>query len=91
MPSDRTAVPMAIQRALIDKVGNRCPYPACSNHLVYLHHIQEWHIYHTHDKQHMLALCGACHDHVHWGKLRIDDATLYRWKRQAQGQTPSEA
>ncbi|UJW81275.1 hypothetical protein [Hydrogenophaga sp. SL48] len=29
----------------------------------------------------MIALCAACHDQVHRGRLAISDETLYRWKR----------
>lgn len=58
----------------------KCANPGCSNYQVHIHHIQEWAIYKTHDERHMISICPTCHDEVHFGKLKIDDATIYQWK-----------
>jgi hypothetical protein len=47
---------------------------------VHIHHIRHWAVYQSHDEQHMVAVCPACHDDIHHGSLPIDDETVYRWK-----------
>lgn len=37
-------------------------------------------MYQTHDAEHMIAICAACHDSVDRGQLQISDEALYRWK-----------
>ncbi len=34
----------------------------------------------------MIAVCPACHDAITRGNLRIDDETLYRWKKIIRGE-----
>ncbi len=65
---------------LVKEAGMKCANPGCSNYRTHIHHIQEWHVYRTHNKDHMIAICPSCHDAVHHGKLSIEDATVYRWK-----------
>lgn len=81
MASHRPAVPASMKRALVDQVGGKCANPGCSNRLIELHHIREWHVYQTHDADHMIAVCPACHDAITRGRLRITDPELYRWKQ----------
>jgi hypothetical protein len=50
------------------------------NQLLQLHHIEEWHVYQTHDEAHMVAVCAGCHDSIQRGGLSISDDDLYRWK-----------
>jgi len=69
-----------MKRTLIDQAGGKCANPGCPNRLVELHHIHEWHVYQTHDAEHMIAICAACHDSVNRGQLQISDEALYRWK-----------
>jgi hypothetical protein len=69
-----------MKRVLIEQAGEKCANPGCPNRLVELHHIREWHVYQTHDAEHMIALCAACHDSVDRGQLQISDEALYRWK-----------
>lgn len=76
----RPNVPEVMKRRLVAQAGNKCANPGCSNRLIELHHIREWHTYETHDEQHMIALCPACHQAVHRGSLRINDSTVRRWK-----------
>lgn len=78
-PSERKT-PSDIKKDLIRQAGGKCANPGCPNKLIEIHHIKEWHIYHTHDKKHMIAICPSCHDQVTRGLLKIDDDTLYRWK-----------
>lgn len=82
--SKRKAIPDNIKKQLIEEAGNKCANPGCPNTLTEFHHIKEWTIYKTHDQKHMIALCPACHDSVSRGKLRIDDETLYSWKKIAR-------
>lgn len=76
----RPKVPADIKKALIDEAHGKCANPGCPNILTELHHIQEWCVYKAHDKDHMIAVCPACHGSITRGVLRIDDETLYRWK-----------
>lgn len=80
MATPRTHVPNDIRRTLIEQAGRKCANPGCPVTLLELHHIKEWHIYQTHDAQHMIAICATCHDSVDRGLLQISDETLYRWK-----------
>jgi hypothetical protein len=80
MATRRPKVPSAVKRVLIEEAGRKCANPGCPNRLVELHHIEEWHIYQTHDEKQMIAICAACHDSVDRGELQISDEDLYRWK-----------
>jgi hypothetical protein len=80
-PNRRKAVPRNMRLRLYREAGNKCANPGCPNTLLELHHIDEWHIYRTHDESTMIAICPACHEAAHRGDLRIDDATILRWKR----------
>jgi hypothetical protein len=77
----RPRVPADIKEALVREAGYKCANPGCPNTRVELHHIKEWHVYRTHDEVDMIAICPTCHSHVHYGKLRIDDATIRNWKQ----------
>lgn len=81
MAGYRPAVPQLIKRQLIEQVNGKCANPGCPNTLLELHHIHEWHVYHTHDAEHMIAICASCHDSVQRGELLIDDDEIYEWKR----------
>ncbi|MHB1038681.1 MAG: HNH endonuclease [Pirellulales bacterium] len=85
-PRYRPKVPPAIKEALLREVGNQCANPGCPSGFLEFHHIDEWHVYQTHDQAAMIAVCPTCHGQVHRGNLRIDDATIRGWKRrQHQG------
>lgn len=76
----RPKIKKDMKEKLVQEAGMKCANPGCSNYRVHIHHIQEWAIYKTHDERHMIAICPTCHDEVHFGKLKIDDATIYQWK-----------
>jgi hypothetical protein len=80
MASRRSAVPVHIKRVLLDQAGYKCANPGCPNSLTEFHHIHEWRVYQTHDAEHMIAICPACHDAVDRGDLQISDEELYGWK-----------
>jgi len=80
MAEYRSKIPVGIKRKLILEAGNKCANPGCPNKIIEIHHIKEWHVYKTHDGDHMIAICPSCHDTITRGNLRIDDDTLYRWK-----------
>ena len=88
MAQHRPAVPVAIKRALLDEADGACANPGCRAYQVHIHHIVEWHVYQAHDPDLMIAICPNCHDAVHRGDLRIDDATLRHWKEIDRGETP---
>lgn len=69
-----------MKRRLLREAGEKCANPGCSAAQTQLHHIQEWHVYQTHDERHMIAICPNCHNAVHHGALEITDETLYSWK-----------
>lgn len=69
-----------IKRSLLAEAGGKCANPGCTNWRAHIHHIKHWAVYGTHDADHMIAVCPSCHDEIHYGKLGIDDATLYAWK-----------
>ncbi len=81
MAKRRTRISPDILLALVKEAGMKCANPGCSNYRTHIHHIQEWHVYQTHNKDHMIAVCPSCHDAIHHNKnLRIKDETVYRWK-----------
>lgn len=80
MAQRRPTIPIKIRRELVEQAGGKCANPGCPNRLIEFHHIQEWAIYHTHDENHMIALCPSCHDSVDRGKLTISDEEIYSWK-----------
>ncbi len=69
-----------IKRALLAEAGGKCANPGCSNWRAHIHHIKHWAVYKSHDADHMIAVCPSCHDEIHYGKLGMDDSTLYAWK-----------
>lgn len=81
MAGHRPAVPQPIKQQLIEQINGKCANPGCPNALLELHHIREWHVYHTHDAEHMIAVCASCHDSVDRGELVIGDDEIYSWKR----------
>src|SRR5262249_4117526 len=76
----RSKVSPDIKLALYLEAGNKCANPGCPNVMVEFHHIQQWHVYQTHDQAHMIAICPTCHSHAHYGQLKIDDETIRSWK-----------
>ena len=77
----RPKVPPAIKRALYAEAGYKCANPGCCTRLQELHHIRQWSVYQTHDGSEMIAICPTCHSQVHYGGLKIDDATVRHWKQ----------
>jgi hypothetical protein len=80
MADHRPKIPIDTRRTILREAGNKCANPGCANRVTEIHHIKEWHIYHSHDAEHMIAICPSCHGGVDRGGLTIDDETLYRWK-----------
>jgi hypothetical protein len=80
MARPRKKVSPKLKTALIAEAGGKCANPGCQNRRTQLHHIREWHVWETHDRAHMIALCPSCHDAAHHGELLITDDELYRWK-----------
>jgi hypothetical protein len=77
----RPAVPWEIKCRLYREAGNKCANPGCPSQFVELHHIHEWHVYQTHDTEHMIAICPTCHYHAHHGEIKIDESTIRSWKK----------
>lgn len=80
-----------LKRLLIERAGNKCANPGCSNWRVHIHHIKHWAIYKTHFAEHMIAICPSCHDAVHYGRLKIPDELLSEWKSINRPVTPHNA
>lgn len=80
MAKKRTRIPPELKQELVKEAGMKCANPGCSNYRTHLHHIQEWHVYQTHKKDHMIAVCPSCHDAIHHSNLRIKYETIYYWK-----------
>ena len=91
MISRQRKIPPALKCLLIDKAGEKCANPGCTNWRSHIHHIKHWAVYKTHDSAHMIAICPSCHDAVHHGNLEITDDTLYRWKGIARPSPPDTA
>jgi hypothetical protein len=77
----RPAVPAKTKRQLYDEAGGKCANPGCPTRLVELHHIDEWHVYQSHDAKDMIAVCPTCHYHAHHGEMKIDELTIRSWKK----------
>lgn len=80
MKVSRKKIGQKVKKELLKEAGYKCANPGCPNRLTEIHHIKEWHMYHTNDQKDMIVLCPVCHEHVKRGELMIDDETLYRWK-----------
>jgi len=80
MARHRDGISNTVKKTLYADAGNKCANPGCSNRRTHIHHIRQWAVYQTHDQQHMIAVCPACHDAIHHGKIRIDDTIVYHWK-----------
>ena len=89
--ANRPNVPAAMKKALVEEAGGKCANPGCPTFMTELHHIQEWHVYQTHDEAHMAAICPSCHEQVHRGDFRIEDAEVYAWKKIARPPKPAYA
>jgi hypothetical protein len=76
----RAKVKQIVKQTLINQAGGKCANPGCPNRLTEIHHIKRWAVYETHDIEHMIAICPACHDAVSRGNLRVSDEDTYRWK-----------
>lgn len=83
----RPSVPVDIKRQLYRESGDKCANPGCPNRLMELHHIHEWHVYQTHDSEHMIAICPTCHHYAHHGEMKIDETTLRSWKTISRNQS----
>lgn len=77
----RKKISKSAKDALIREAGMKCANPGCANLRTHFHHIKEWAVYKTNNHSEMVAICPTCHDAVHYGKLMIDDDTLYKWKK----------
>jgi hypothetical protein len=80
MPKSRPDIGKIIKRELKKEAGGKCANPGCSYRRTHIHHIREWAVYETHDSEHMIAVCPACHDAIHHGELHLSDETIYEWK-----------
>lgn len=78
--ANRPKVPPKMKEELYREAGMKCANPGCMNYRTHIHHIKEWAVYKTHDEKHMIAVCPSCHDEIHFGKLKISDETIYKWK-----------
>jgi hypothetical protein len=77
----RKPIPVKIKEALLREAGNKCANPGCPNKITESHHIREYSVYQAHDPEKMIAVCPTCHACVKRGTLKIDDDTLYAWKK----------
>src|SRR4051812_10923875 len=80
MAKPRKKIAPLAKARIIEACGHKCANPGCHTRRMEIHHIREWAIWETNDEEHLVALCPTCHDSAHHGKLKLDDAMLYRWK-----------
>jgi hypothetical protein len=80
MVAHRDKMSNTVKKQLYAEAGQKCANPGCPNRRTHIHHIREWAVYQTHDQEHMIAVCPACHDAIHHGAIRLDDAVVYQWK-----------
>jgi hypothetical protein len=80
MAIHRPAISNAAKKRLYAEAGHKCANPGCANRRTHIHHIREWAVYQTHDEQHMIAVCPACHDAIHHGAITVEDDVLLGWK-----------
>lgn len=76
----RPAINNTIKKKLRAEAGGKCANPGCPNRRTHIHHIRKWTVYQTHDKKHMIAVCPACHDAIHHGRIELTDSIIYKWK-----------
>ena len=80
MAKKRKKIKPAVKRQIVEEAGNKCANPGCTNWRVHIHHIEHWAIYESNDQKILIAVCPACHDAIHHGRLEIPDEALYVWK-----------
>ncbi len=80
MPKPSRNAPPELKERLRAEAGGKCANPGCPTPRTYIHHIDEWHVYQTHNKEDMVAVCPTCHDHIHHGQLPISDEMVRGWK-----------
>ncbi|CRM71331.1 hypothetical protein [Pseudomonas sp. 31 R 17] len=85
------SIPRKTRDSLIYEAGGKCANPGCDNTRLQIHHINHWAVYKTHDAEHMIAVCPACHDACHFGKLKITDEILHQWKKTVKKYEHEEA
>jgi len=73
--------PIAVRRELRTEAGHRCG--VCRrDFLLQFHHIIEWQEHKHHDPQHMIAVCGSCHDKIGAGLIDRKEQRIYKTKLQ---------
>ena len=66
-------IPPATRRAVIRRDRKRCVVPGCNNHVwLDVHHLDPRAEGGSHDPERLAMMCGAHHDAVHRGTLRVD-------------------
>lgn len=80
--------PVAIRRELLIESKHRCAI--CWNTApIQFHHMLEFGKINHHDPQHMLAICGTCHDMCSTGKIDYKCQCEYKRKLRAPSHTDS--
>lgn len=69
--------PAATRRTLLVEAKHKCKI-CCSDAPLHYHHIIEWSRLKHHDPEHMLAVCGSCHDKIHSGVIDRPSQRLYK-------------
>lgn len=80
--------PVAIRRELLIESKHRCAICLDSAPIQY-HHMLEFGKINHHDPQHMLAICGTCHDMCSTGKIDYKCQCEYKRKLRAPSHTDS--
>jgi hypothetical protein len=69
--------PVAVRRELRIESGHKCAI--CNSDLpLQFHHILEWQDLKHHDPNHMLAICGGCHDKINTGQIDRMEQKRYK-------------
>lgn len=69
----RPWVPLAIQRFVFDRDGNKCRYCGCEDGPFHLDHVVPWRICQEHDPKNLTVACSSCN----WSK---GGKTLAEWR-----------
>jgi len=78
MSDSRPPVPRPLVRQVKFEAGFRCAIPACRQHPIEIHHIEDWAKVRAHTFDNLIALCGVCHARVTRGE--IDRTAVLQYK-----------
>ncbi|MBU0981244.1 HNH endonuclease [Patescibacteria group bacterium] len=77
--SENVTIPAAMKRFVINRTGEKCSFPGCTNPYVELHHARRYSMERRHDPDHIHALCKVHHELAHNGLIGNEERPPWTW------------